>query len=530
MKSTFQRWRYSEKFVVYEFTRRRADRRRSRDDMSASASAFASSPFGARATSRRRSRSAKPGEVPTTKAVSTGLNATESLPLIHGRCVWRGPELLVNPSAWTTVLTKSDIAELESALRDAKRANLDIAELTQTNFKLPTLGPKLVAMTSTNLLNGEGLHLMKGLPVERWDMWSICAAFFGMGAYIGWHCPQNAKGHVLGHVKDLGNDPHDPATRTYTTSAAQPFHTDSADIVGLLCLKNSTQGGESQVVSTAAVYNELVTKNREAALALTKPFPVDRKGEIPRGKSPTYDMPVFHVYHTRASGNTESGTSASGTSEGGTASSTSESSTESRTAESSTASSTAGNTESRTAGTDERSTAGITESSSKKSTSQKSTTLLSGIYDRNFINAAQTRWARGASATQNGDSSEPTRDESESEPTHSVPRLTPQQTAALDALDELCDSKEFRVDMRLEPGDIQWLHNHTTLHARSAYSCVGKEMSERHLLRLWLTPFSNARELPPVFAERFGDLTPGPTRGGIRVDGQKPYCALEPGA
>jgi len=101
---------------------------------------------------------------------------------------------------------------------------------------------------------------------------------------------------------------------------------------------------------------------------------------------------------------------------------------------------------------------------------------------------------------------------------------------ALDALDELCDSKEFRVDMRLEPGDIQWLHNHTTLHARSAYSCVGKEMSERHLLRLWLTPFSNARELPPMFAERFGDLTPGPTRGGIRVDGQKPYCALEPGA
>ena len=38
-----------------------------------------------------------------------------------------------------------------------------------------------------------------------------------MGAYIGWHCPQNAKGHVLGHVKDLGNDPHDPATRTYTS-------------------------------------------------------------------------------------------------------------------------------------------------------------------------------------------------------------------------------------------------------------------------------------------------------------------------
>jgi hypothetical protein len=82
---------------------------------------------------------------------------------------------------------------------------------------------------------------------------------------------------------------------------------------------------------------------------------------------------------------------------------------------------------------------------------------------------------------------------------------------------------------RLEPGDIQWLHNHTTLHARSAYTDGAPAPSRRHLLRLWITP-PNARPLPAVFAERFGALEVGPQRGGIRVDGQTPYCALQPGA
>ena len=105
------------------------------------------------------------------------------------------------------------------------------------------------------------------------------------------------------------------------------------------------------------------------------------------------------------------------------------------------------------------------------------------------------------------------------------------QIEALDALDALCEDDRMRLDMRLEPGDVQWLHNHTTLHARSAYSCEaeGPERSRRHLLRLWITP-PNARPLPAVFAERFGSLEVGVDRGGIRVEGQKPYCALEPGA
>ena len=48
------------------------------------------------------------------------------------------------------------------------------------------------------------------------------------------------------------------------------------------------------------------------------------------------------------------------------------------------------------------------------------------------------------------------------------------QIEALDALDALCEDDRVRLDMRLEPGDVQWLHNHTTFHAE-AYSCETRD-------------------------------------------------------
>ncbi len=52
----------------------------------------------------------------------------------------------------------------------------------------------------------------------------------------------------------------------------------------------------------------------------------------------------------------------------------------------------------------------------------------------------------------------------------------------------LADDPELRLDMNFMPGDIQFLHNHTILHARSAYEDWPEVERKRHLLRLWLAP------------------------------------------
>ena len=41
----------------------------------------------------------------------------------------------------------------------------------------------------------------------------------GLGTYLGYFVSQNGKGHVLGHVKDLGDDAGIDEVRIYRTNA-----------------------------------------------------------------------------------------------------------------------------------------------------------------------------------------------------------------------------------------------------------------------------------------------------------------------
>jgi Taurine catabolism dioxygenase TauD, TfdA family len=106
-------------------------------------------------------------------------------------------------------------------------------------------------------------------------------------------------------------------------------------------------------------------------------------------------------------------------------------------------------------------------------------------------------------------------------------RLTPEDIEALDMLAELAGDPELRLNMKFMAGDIQFLHNHTILHARSAYEDWPEVERKRHLLRLWLSP-PGARPLPPVFAECYGSLTIG-DRGGIICKGTQLHVPLTPG-
>jgi hypothetical protein len=118
------------------------------------------------------------------------------------------------------------------------------------------------------------------------------------------------------------------------------------------------------------------------------------------------------------------------------------------------------------------------------------------------------QWARATDLRQQGHA---TNDSGQRFP--EARRLAPEDIEALDMLAELAGDPELRLDMNFMPGDIQFLHNHTILHARSAYEDWPEVERKRHLLRLWLSP-PGARSLPPVFAECYGSLTIG-DRGGI---------------
>ena len=114
-----------------------------------------------------------------------------------------------------------------------------------------------------------------------------------MGRWLGDAVPQNAKAHLLGHVIDQRSEVS-ADTRIYQTSCAQPFHSDSCDIVGLLCLRVARSGGASAIASSAAVHNNLLDEDPQALKTLYGEFQCDRFGEIPVGKKAYYSVHLFN--------------------------------------------------------------------------------------------------------------------------------------------------------------------------------------------------------------------------------------------
>lgn len=335
---------------------------------------------------------------------------------------WLGPHVSASES-WIHRLSDEELRELEHAARHALDTHSDIALIRRESFLLPTLGPRLARLHDT-LIHGSGFALLRSLPVDVWSREITAAAFFGLGCHLGNPRPQNAKGHVLGHVTDLGLDADDPNVRIYQTHERQTFHTDSSDIVGLVCLQQARAGGDSALVSSNTIYNFMRRDHPALAAALFDPIATDRRGDVAAGQLPYFEIPVF-TWHAE---------------------------------------------------------------------------MMSTIYQRQYIDSAQR--FEGAM------------------------RLTPLHVEALDCFDALANDARLNFLMRLEPGDMQFVHNHTLLHDRTAFEDWQEPGRKRHLLRLWLSS-PKARPLPQVWAQRYGSVEPG-ERGGVLVPAASWIAPLTP--
>ena len=149
------------------------------------------------------------------------------------------------------------------------------------------------------MLHGIGFEVVRGLPVERYSQAFAATIFCGIGAYLGHARSQNAAGHILGHVRNVGADAADANTRIYQTAERQTFHTDSTDVVGLLCLRQARRGGESLLVSAEAIYNRMREDSPDLLDCLFSPIATDRRGETPDGCNPWFTIPVFSWHEDR---------------------------------------------------------------------------------------------------------------------------------------------------------------------------------------------------------------------------------------
>ena len=211
--------------------------------------------------------------------------------MIAGPAAWTGREMAATPGRWLRRLTAAEIAELKRAGGRYVARGGDLAAMTAADFALGGLGDTLAGVRET-LLRGCGVAVLRGLPVD--DRALAAAVFCGIGAHLGHARPQNARGDVLGHVRDTGVGSDDPAVRIYQTAERQTFHTDSADVVGLLCLQAARRGGRSLLVSGMAIYNWMLGERPDLVARLFEPMATDRRGEVPAGAKPYVEIPVFN--------------------------------------------------------------------------------------------------------------------------------------------------------------------------------------------------------------------------------------------
>jgi len=213
-------------------------------------------------------------------------------PEVKDCSAWYGSEI-TDSTDWIEQISADQISEVENAVRELERTGIET--IASEPPPLPTFTPRLHGLLD-EVLNGRGFILLRALPVESWTRRQAAIAFLIIGAQLGNLRMQNAEGHLLGHVRDLGRSSDDPNTRIYQTRERQTFHTDSCDVVGLMCLQTAKSGGLSSLVSSTTIFNEMRRRRPDLLRVLMEPIETDRRGEVPEGSKPYFTIPVFN-YH-----------------------------------------------------------------------------------------------------------------------------------------------------------------------------------------------------------------------------------------
>jgi hypothetical protein len=214
-----------------------------------------------------------------------------SLRPIQHPALWRGDELQGAPEKWLHALTPSETAELRAAAQSLARSGRPLAQIEANEFAPRALAP-LLASVRERLERGLGFVLLRGVPVRELGKEASALAYYWLGRQLGAPVSQNTDGDLLGHVRDTGASPSDHDVRLYKTRAELAFHTDGADIIGLLCLRGGRSGGVSRIASSPFVFNEIVRRRPDLAPLLLQTYQHHAHGQFGPSGPKTFGLPI----------------------------------------------------------------------------------------------------------------------------------------------------------------------------------------------------------------------------------------------
>lgn len=189
---------------------------------------------------------------------------------IDNAAAWRGREIRDHPD-WEQTLTADDIGEIDSALSSVESRGLALEDIEIADFPLPRLAGRLGALR-THLEDGVGSVLIRGWPAERHTLEQNRRVCWGLARHLGTPISQSARGERIFHVEDAGFGDRHAKARGPNTSKALHFHCDRCDVIGFLCIRQAKHGGDSYLVSSVTVHNEMLARRPDLLETLYEPF------------------------------------------------------------------------------------------------------------------------------------------------------------------------------------------------------------------------------------------------------------------
>jgi hypothetical protein len=199
-------------------------------------------------------------------------------PQLSSDLVWDNTDI-ASRFNWTYVLTPDDLQELDSALHHFTSLKKPLGFINQSTFPLSNLHTTLRAI-SREIHQTFGFKVIRGIPVDSYTREETFVIYAGLASHIA--STRGRQDHqwegkpadvVVNHIKDLSTSVSASkiGAPAYTTDK-QVFHTDSGDVIALLCLETAAEGGQSKLSSSWRVYNHLAEHRPDIVRALAEPW------------------------------------------------------------------------------------------------------------------------------------------------------------------------------------------------------------------------------------------------------------------
>lgn len=207
---------------------------------------------------------------------------------------WRGDRLSTSDD-WIYRLGKEEVAELEALGTRFVEENPDLRFVQASDYPLYA-SADAVKSWGRDVDLGRGFVLVRGLRRHLYSDRLSAAIYYILGLHMGDPIRQNEIGDLIDHVYATSDKTMDDPTALSSKVRDQlVYHSDSSDLVALMCLRPAKAGGASCLVSGAEIYNEILRRRPDLAPLLFEPFHWDWRRQDHNSPANSYTSPIISI-------------------------------------------------------------------------------------------------------------------------------------------------------------------------------------------------------------------------------------------